>query len=80
MIISKQYFGGIVETDTCNDAKKYIQLICDLVVDIANLLLLNASKSDIRVHKGECWHHLRNVCIGSANTHLSRKFSDLLEQ
>ena len=60
--------------------QKNRRLLCDLIVDTSKLMLPNASESEIWVHEGGCWHHLRNVCIGYAVTHLSRKLSDLLER
>ena len=61
LIISKLSLGEIFETDTCNGAKKTRQLLCDLIVDTANLLLQNASESGLLVNNGYCWNHLRNV-------------------
>ena len=50
--------------------------IFNLIVDTVNLLVPNASGSELQVHKGE----LLNVWIGSASTHPRIKSSDLLER
>ena len=50
LIISKRYFSGIVETDTCNDDQRTRRLLCDLVVYKYKLLFPNASESELKVN------------------------------
>ena len=80
LIISKLYFGSIVETGTFNVDQRTRRLLCHLIFDTAKLFPPNASETELQVHEGDCWHHLCNVWIGSYSTHISRKFSEVLEQ
>ena len=71
---------GLLKLILENGAKKIDNYFVHLIVDTAKLLFPNSSENDIRLHKGDCWHHLRNVWKGSSSTHFSKKLSYLLEQ
>jgi hypothetical protein len=66
----------MVSTDTCNTARKTRQILCDTLIQIGHEKGIDENHQPI--YQGNCHHHLRNILVSAAETHLAVSFTKLL--
>lgn len=80
--ISKLNGGGMINTDTCNGARKLSELLADAVNDAVRQKLQSRGEVDtednITSIRQDCHHHMRNVWIGAVTKRLSAYLNNLL--